>query len=31
MICKQASICIHFHLHVNYSSTLKKNLKVLGK
>lgn len=27
MICKQASICIHFHLHVNYLSTLKKTSK----
>lgn len=24
MIYKQASICIHFYLHVNYVSTLKK-------
>lgn len=27
MICKQASICISFYLHVNYLSTLKKNSK----
>ena len=32
MIHKQASICIHFYLHVNYISTFKKKkLKVLGK
>ena len=31
MIYKLASICIDFYLHVNYLSTLKKKLKVLGK